>query len=81
MSDVWTTVFNSSTLGAGHDFYEHLHAQNIGGGSIILEGFGVEVGMAEFDVEVTEQQQYSVDVLPIEYDVLLEGNEYTVEVE
>lgn len=40
MADAWEILFDNSTLGTGHDAWEHLNAQEGGGGgeTIIISG-------------------------------------------
>ncbi len=54
MADAWEILFDNSTLGSGHDAWEHLNAQEGGGGgeTIIISG-AVEAIVAESHVTVT----------------------------
>lgn len=82
MPDAWTTLVENSSLESG-DAWEHLQAQQAGGGSydtmVLADGLEVEMGNCEFDVEVGSNE-VSVDIISADFEVEIEEVHYTIEV-
>ena len=62
MADAWETLINNSTLGAGHDAWEHLNAQEGGGGGETIY-YGVstlKVNQSKVSINLTNKTTINI---------------------
>ncbi len=85
MADAWDTLFGNSSLGAGHDAWEHLNAQEGGSewgpgdGVVLTDGLEIEMNCSRFEIEI-ESSEMLVEVDVAEYEIEIETNSLEIEV-
>ena len=78
--DAWETLTAGSTITSG-DAWEHLQAQEGGGGTyvILADGLEVDIDMEDVVVFVEPDQDFIIEVETQEFEIELDTN-YTVEI-
>ena len=79
--DAWEILLDNSTLGPGHDVWEHLNNQaGDAGGFVLVDTAEVELMETQIDIEI-DDSALDVEVNQDGIDVEVEQSEIDVEVE
>ena len=78
--DAWETLLSGSSLGTGHDAWEHLLAQTGGSGLVSIGcDFSLEVHDVDYAILV-DGEEIEIEVVDEECEVLIEEELFIIEV-